>query len=312
MCKNRIKAINIVFLLTIIFALIGQGFSLIILGHTGNYLIILLLSQVVLILPSIIYMIRYKLNISEAIRFKKIKAANIILLIVFSYLITPLMSFINAISMLFFENTTSSFMGEIIKQNGFFLSITIIAVVPAIFEEAVYRGIFYNEYRKVKPLQAIFLSAFLFGIIHGNLNQFVYAFLMGIVFALIIEATDSILSTMIIHFFINATSVMALHLYNKGMNVKEYASGIEGSLEQVLTFTQIMETLFLPAVVSTIIAVSVYIIIAKNAGRWEWVKGIFAKGQKKHEGSLLNISLVIAIVICLVIMIMNEIFVQGL
>lgn len=312
MYKNRIKTINIVFLLTIIFALLGQEINSTIMEYTDNYLIILLSSQIILILPSIIYMIKCKLNISEAIRFKKIKATNIVLLIVFSYLITPLMSFINAISMMFFENTTSSFMGEIIKQNGFFLSIIIIAVIPATFEETVYRGIFYNEYRKVKPLQAIFLSAFLFGIVHGNLNQFVYAFVMGIVFALIIEATDSILSTMIIHFFINGTSVTALHFYSKDINIEKYALEIEEGLDRVLTFTQIMKTLFFPAVISTIIALIVYIIIAKGAGRWEWVKEIFAKEQKKNEGSLLNISLVIAIVICLAIMVMNEIYVQGL
>lgn len=312
MNKNKIKTVNIVFLFTVIFALLGQEINSIIMMLTNNNLIILLSSQIILILPSIIYIIKYKLNISEAIRFKKIKVVNIILIIVFSYLITPLMSFINAISMLFFENTTSLFMVEVIKQNGLFLSLLIIAVIPAIFEEAVYRGIFYNEYRKVKPLQGILLSAFLFGIIHGNLNQFVYAFIVGIVFALIIEATDSILSTMIIHFFINATSVTSLYLYSKDVNVENYVLEVEDGLNQVSTFPQIMKTLFLPAVICTIAAIIVYVIIAKNEGRWESVKDIFARGQKKSEGSLLNMSLVIAIVICLVIMVINEVYVQRL
>lgn len=310
MHRKRIKEINIVFFMTIIFALFGQGINSIVLIYTGNYLLTLLSSQLILILPSIVYIIKYKLNIKEAIRYNKIKAVNIILLIVFSYLITPLMSFVNALSMLFFQNTTSSFMGGIIKENGFFLSILIIALVPAIFEEVVYRGIFYNEYRKAKPLQAIFLSAFLFGIIHGNLNQFVYAFLMGIVFALIIEVTDSILSTMIIHFFINGTSVTALHLYSKSMNVEEEASQLEASLDQILTFTEIMKTLLWPAIICTILAAFVYVAIAKNEGRWEWIKEIFIKRKNQNEEKLISISLVIAIVICIVIMIMNEIYLQ--
>lgn len=310
MHRKRINEINLVFLTTIIFALFGQGINSIIFIYTDNYLLTLLSSQLILILPSIVYIIKYKLNIKEAIRFKKIKAVNIILLIVFSYLITPLMSFVNALSMLFFQNTTSSFMGGIIKENGFFLSILIIALVPAIFEEVVYRGIFYNEYRKAKPLQAIFLSAFLFGIIHGNLNQFVYAFLMGIVFALIIEVTDSILSTMIIHFFINGTSVTSLHLYSKSMNVEEEASQLEASLDQILTFTEIMKTLLWPAIICTILAAFVYVAIAKNEGRWEWIKEIFIKRKNQNEEKLISISLVIAIVICIVIMIMNEIYLQ--
>lgn len=310
MHRKRIKEINIVFFMTIIFALFGQELNSIIFIYTDNYLLTLLSSQLILILPSIVYIIKYKLNIKEAIRFKKIKAVNIILLIVFSYLITPLMSFVNALSMLFFQNTTSSFMEGIIEENGFFLSILIIALVPAIFEEVVYRGIFYNEYRKAKPLQAIFLSAFLFGIIHGNLNQFVYAFLMGIVFALIIEVTDSILSTMIIHFFINGTSVTALHLYSKSMNVEEEASQLEASLDQILTFTEIMKTLLWPAIICTILAAFVYVAIAKNEGRWEWIKEIFIKRKNQNEEKLISISLVIAIVICIVIMIINEIYLQ--
>ncbi len=312
MHRKRIKEINIVFLMTIIFSLFGQELNSIIYIYSADYLLTLLSSQLLLILPSIVYIIKYKLNIQEAIRFKKIKVVNIILLIVFSYLITPLMSFVNALSMLFFQNTTSSFMGEIINENGFFLSILIIALVPAIFEEVVYRGMFYNEYRKVKPLQAIFLSAFLFGIMHGNLNQFIYAFLMGIVFALIIEVTDSILSTMIIHFFINGTSVTALHLYSKSMNVEEEASQLEASLDQILTFSEIMKTLLWPAIICTILATFVYVAIAKNEGRWEWIKEIFTKRKSQNKEKLISTSLLIAIVICIVIMIMNEIYLQGL
>ena len=200
------------------------------------------------------------------------------------------MTFINAISMLFVENTTSTLMINVIENNGLLASLFMIALVPAVFEEIVYRGMFYNEYSKETPLQAIFLSAFLFGIIHLNLNQFAYAFAVGIIFALIIEATDSILSTMIIHFIINGNSVFGLYIYPKlieGMNkfigmqiggedfnVEQYFSEIIENVDQILSFSYIMETYFVTALICFVLAFIVYRTIAKNNGRWEYIKEV--------------------------------------
>ena len=104
-----------------------------------------------------------------------------------------------------------------------------VAVIPSLFEESVYRGIFYNEYRKESPLKAILLSGFLFGIIHLNFNQFAYAFAMGIIFALIIGYRFN-LSTMIIHLIINGNSILTLYLYPKLIELldKAYGSSLLG------------------------------------------------------------------------------------
>lgn len=342
--KSRVKSINCVFLLTTIsFFFIGQIIIAMFQGFDNSNVLQLLTSQIILILPSVIYIVVNKIKLADAIRFKKMRISSIILVILLSYLITPLMSFINAISMLFVKNTTTSFIGDIVEGNKYLLSLFIIALIPAIFEEAVYRGIFYNEYRKVNPLKAIILSAFLFGIMHGNFNQFAYAFAMGVVFALVIEATDSVLSTMIIHFFINGTSVTTLYLYPKIMellnkileksgdtpnvNLEEYLAEIGGSMEEVLTFSTIMETLFLPMLIFTALAILVYILLAKKNGRWEHIKRIFKKsseeekikredaktgefgsgsiGYKNKEG-LMSACLIVGVLICIGIMVWIE------
>lgn len=321
MNRNKVKEINQVFLMTVLFSVIASFINGIILAVTNNYLIILLTSQIILILPTIIYLTKNKIKLSKAIRLKKIKASNSALVVLFAFLIIPVMTFINAISMLFVENTTSTLMINVIENNGLLASLFMIALVPAVFEEIVYRGMFYNEYSKENPLQAIFLSAFLFGIIHLNLNQFAYAFAVGIIFALIIEATDSILSTMIIHFIINGNSVFGLYIYPKlieGMNkfigmqiggedfnVEQYFSEIIENVDQILSFSYIMETYFVTALICFVLAFIVYRTIAKNNGRWEYIKDIF-KGNQKN-GKLISGSLVAGIVICIVIMIMQEI-----
>lgn len=284
---NKVKIINIVFFVTVLLSIIGTLINQWVLGYTSNYFVVLLISQIILVLPSAIYLALSKTSIAKAIRFKKIKGSNVILLILFAYLISPLMTLINAISMLFVSNNTAELMGNMLGNNGFIISLLVIAFVPCVLEETVYRGIFYNEYRKVSPLKGILLSAFLFGIMHLNFNQFSYAFAMGIIFAFLIEATDSILSTMIVHFIINGTSVLIMHLYPKMMQLLEevYGSSYFDSaqtLESVqeslpLNFSSIILTYGFPALIGIILAFFVYRAIAKNSGRWDFIKGLFKK-----------------------------------
>lgn len=290
---NKVKIINIVFLATVLLSIIGSFLGQWILDYTNNYTMILLISQIILVLPSILYLAFSKTSIVKAIRFKKIKGSNIILVILFSYLISPLMTLINAISMLFVKNDTAGFMENIVGNNGFIISLFLIAFIPCIFEETVYRGIFYNEYRKISPLKGILLSAFLFGIMHMNFNQFSYAFAMGIIFALLIEATDSILSTMIVHFFINGTSVLIMHLYPKMIDLLQKTYGPDffnsgDSLESIqanfnMDINFIIQTYGLPALIGTILAFIVFRAIAKNTGRWNFIKGIFKKGGNLEQ-----------------------------
>lgn len=321
MNRYKVLTINRIFLLTVLFSVLGSFINGYIIMYTGNYLLVLLISQVILLLPSLIYLIISKSKVKEAIRFKSIRPSNVILLIVFSFLILPLMTLINAISMLYVENMTSTVMLNIVEKNGLLLSLFMVAFIPAIFEESVYRGIFYNEYRKANPLKAILLSAFLFGIIHLNFNQFAYAFAMGIIFALIIEATDSILSTMIVHFIINGNSILALYLYPKlielidkvynsasigeNFNFENYLQDMTQNMQEILSLTYIMKTYLMPALVSSILAFVVFRTVAINSGRWDHIKRIFNFNYRSNK--LISFSLVVGIVLCTMLMIIQEI-----
>lgn len=316
MKRDRVYIINRIFLATVILSILGSFANGWISNFTDNYFVFLLISQVILILPSLFFILTEKVKLADVLGFRKIKISNIILIILFSYLITPVMTFINAISMIFVENITADVMTNVVESNGLLLSLFIVAVIPAILEESVYRGIFYSEYRKANPLKAIFLSAFLFGIIHLNLNQFTYAFSMGIIFALLIEATDSILSTMIVHFLINGNSVIAIYILPKFLdllerivditqfNPDESFSSMEGNIEEILTLPFVLQNYLIPAIIAGVLAFIVYRTIAKNSGRWEHVKNIFKQNEPK--GKLISYSLIAAIVICIILMILLE------
>jgi membrane protease YdiL (CAAX protease family) len=279
-----------------------------------------LLSQLLLVLPGVVYIAIYRINIKEALRFKKISFSNVMLLIVFAFLIMPLMAFINAVSMLFATNFISDTMTDIIQNNNLLLSLFVIAFIPCLFEESIYRGLFFNEYRKQNTLKAILLSALLFGLLHMNINQFSYAFILGIVFAFVVEATDSIVSTIIIHFVINGSSVVLNYMLPRFIKLvndvggTDYAKALDTSAtvskEAILAS---LGYLFLRAVVFTGLAFLVYRMMAKNTGRWESIRNLFNKQKavvEEQKESIWSIPLVIGVTACIVLMIANEILIR--
>ncbi len=97
----------------------------------------------------------------------------------------------------------------------FALMVFVSAITPAICEEIIFRGMILNGLRtKFSDLSSIALSAFMFALIHGNLQQFIYPFLLGLVFGWLYLRTGSVISTMIAHFLNNFLVILFTYLVN--------------------------------------------------------------------------------------------------
>lgn len=165
------------------------------------------LGQAIILLPFAIYCVIKRQNPLKLIRFKKIKIRTALLSVLIAVCSYPVVVFLNFVSMLFVENAMTDVMSEVLSK-GLLTGLLFVAVIPAIVEETIFRGVVYNTYSKRKPIVGIFLSALLFGLMHGNFNQMPYAFFLGIVMALLMEACDSIIAPMIVHFTMNASSTL--------------------------------------------------------------------------------------------------------
>ena len=82
------------------------------------------------------------------------------------------------------------------------------AVIPALVEEFAYRGVVLGVLKKYDVNLAIFGSAFLFGMLHGNLAQIPFAFVVGIVLAYVRVQSGSMLPNILIHFGNNFYAVI--------------------------------------------------------------------------------------------------------
>ncbi len=84
-----------------------------------------------------------------------------------------------------------------------FAAILCMVILAPIFEELLFRKFIIDKTAKYGEGIAIFISAFSFGLFHGNLNQFVYAFSLGLFWGFIYVKTRKIKYTICIHMVIN-------------------------------------------------------------------------------------------------------------
>lgn len=82
------------------------------------------------------------------------------------------------------------------------------AVLPALLEEMVMRGYVLGALRPHGDKSAVILSALLFGLIHGNVLQLPFAFMLGLVLGWLVVQTGSIWPAVLLHFGNNAMSVL--------------------------------------------------------------------------------------------------------
>lgn len=100
------------------------------------------------------------------------------------------------------------------KVNASFFSSTVwvelfgTSVVTPILEEMLYRGIVYNRLKRSGRMgMAIVISGLVFGLIHFNLVQFLYAGLIGIFLAVVYETEGTLLVPVLAHAAANAAAV---------------------------------------------------------------------------------------------------------
>jgi sodium transport system permease protein len=95
---------------------------------------------------------------------------------------------------------------------SFVPALLVIALAPAICEEALFRGyLFSAAKKKFKPLAAILLTAALFGIYHLSVVKFFTTGILGIVFCYVVYETGSIALSSLMHFMNNTFSVVLMY-----------------------------------------------------------------------------------------------------
>lgn len=286
MCKRINRFIPVLFISYILLSILAGtviGVMDINMPLWGSYL----LSQAIVLLPALIYVAIHKINIIACMPYRKLRISDGLLSLLFGYALVPMMLFVNNLTSLFSTNYVQDSVQELIAY-PFVVQLLIIAVLPACVEEFVFRGLIYHSYRKNGILGAAVLSGLVFGLMHLNINQLSYALLMGIVFALLVEATGSMYSSMLAHFAANSYSIIMMQLVSMTSGgselLEQSAQAAESSMNSVPVIIAQLVMLGLVAAGFLGIAYLLFKKIAVRNGRWEYLKEQLHKGFKPQNG----------------------------
>lgn len=169
---------------------------------------------VIFILPCIFIALSHRDNLKQIFPFKNIGILNFVMIIVLSLLAFPFVMLIGGVTSLFFENNLGESIDAIVNEGSLLLSLSVLAVTPAICEELTFRGVVLSGCKNVNIIKAALISGLFFGIMHLNLNQFFYAVFMGAIFAVFVRLTGSLWSSILAHFTVNATQASLSYWIN--------------------------------------------------------------------------------------------------
>lgn len=306
------KKVNWFYLCTVLIyigTIIGVNVYYYIFG-TGGVTIItsLLLGQAIIFVPAALFVLFSREKINAVLGFRKIKISSILMIILFTYLMLPITTVINAVSMLFVDNTVTQMSGAVL-QMPMALMVLLMGVLGPLSEEMIFRGMVFGGYKKSgNTVKAIILSALLFGLMHMNFNQAAYAIFLGVVMAVLVEATGSLWGSVVFHMTVNIENVMLMYI-SRSMFTEEYtkqAEQLTGDTQQMLMVIGIYGVI---AMVTTSIALCVLAWVAKNEQREEHLRQIWAS-RKEKSGRTVTIPLVTGIVIAVAFMAF-ELIVSG-
>lgn len=100
-------------------------------------------------------------------------------------------------------------LSKMVYNGNIFIQILAAAIAAPIVEELLFRGLIYKRLRyHLSSTWCILISAAVFGLIHGNIVQFVYAFLVGTLLAYVYEKFKTIWAPILMHGMANLSSVL--------------------------------------------------------------------------------------------------------
>lgn len=103
----------------------------------------------------------------------------------------------------------SNNMEQLMNNQNLILQILAVGILAPLLEEIIFRGLILNQLRNNLPIQAaIIIQALLFGIVHLNVIQGSYAFIIGIILGLLVVWYDSLFLPVAFHMGLNLSGVI--------------------------------------------------------------------------------------------------------
>lgn len=132
---------------------------------------------------------------------------SIVCLIGFSQITT---AFIEFLELLGYSSVLSNFVINTFWQ--YLLYVLVSCITPAVCEELLFRGVIASGLKQFGFMVALIVSSVIFTLMHGNAEQTVHQFIIGIVVGYIFLKTGNLWLGVLIHFFNNFISITEYYI----------------------------------------------------------------------------------------------------
>ncbi len=206
-------------------------------------------------------------------------------------------------------NTVENPINNLIFGRSILLRIIIVSLIGPFVEELIFRKFIIDRLNIYGEKTAIFVSALLFGLFHGNLFQFFYAFFLGLIFGYVYLRYGKLLYTVLLHVIINfmggVVSVFMLEKVGTD-NLVNIASGDISSLtpEAMAGFTVYM----FYVLILIVLFIAGLIIFFRNLKKIKF----YSKEREIQKRDIfsvayLNVGMILAILGCLALIVTSTI-----
>jgi membrane protease YdiL (CAAX protease family) len=147
------------------------------------------------------------------------------------------------------EDAAAELSNNLVFSSGTVIRIISIGILPAIFEELLFRKFLIDRTIRHGEFISCAMSGIMFGLWHGNFQQFFFAFFIGVLFAFVYIRTGNIIYTMIMHASMNlVTSTVTVELFNalmKSMGIDMATGNINANIDDSVIIKSVLPMLLL-------------------------------------------------------------------
>ncbi|MBQ2863471.1 MAG: CPBP family intramembrane metalloprotease [Clostridia bacterium] len=178
-------------------------------GMTEAYLSLVAMQLFVFMLPSIFY-IRYRaLDARDSLRIRIPSPDKIMFILLCSALLVVLSVLMTAVGA---DGNVSIYANRYMEDARFDYDTAVyyavcFALVPALCEELLFRGIVMCEYQRTSVFSAVIISSLYFALSHFDPSMLVFFFLSGLVLSMCAYATGSIIASFFVHLIYNLFAI---------------------------------------------------------------------------------------------------------
>lgn len=263
----------------------------------------------------VIFLMFKKIPADEGIEKKKMKVSHILIAFAICYAGTYFSNlvgnFITTIISAIRQNQVENVMVTVTDQMSWWCNFLIIVIAAPIMEELLFRKFLIDRMGRYGQGVAIVTSGLMFGLFHGNLNQFAYAFVIGVFFGFIYIKTRNIIYTIILHMITNFiggfVSVRMLDLidYDILMEISNYMN-----TQTVMAYLKehavglVVFMMYSMVLMSIVVFGVVMFFVNKRKMKLEAGEVIIEKGQR-FKTIILNVGMILFCVFWLVMIVLQ-------